>query len=149
MPALWDQQEGEPDAAYAHFLIYRNLGPGRSLDAAYVTANPAARRSKTQQGRAAGNWGAESSRWHWVERADAYDVHVAILVGERAIAAQLALVDTLTPRAQQVAATCEPQTWRELLDTLDVLRDAIPEVAVATLLARPAGQQAGTSPTTD
>src|SRR5262249_28786381 len=32
----WDQQPDEPDAAYSRFLMYRNLGPARTLDAAFA-----------------------------------------------------------------------------------------------------------------
>lgn len=33
----WEQLPDEPDSAYARFLMYRNLGPARSIDAAFKT----------------------------------------------------------------------------------------------------------------
>ncbi len=34
----WTRRPGETSAAYAAFCTYRDLGPGRSLDAAYCQA---------------------------------------------------------------------------------------------------------------
>jgi hypothetical protein len=137
--AAWDRQEGEPAAAYARFLRYRNLGPGRSVAAAYVAGT--SRHKKACDG-PPGSWGREAARWRWVERADAWDVHVGLDLGEHAIAAQLALVDAMARRAQQMALRSEPRTWKELLATLEALARAIPPEAVAVLLTRLAAPQA-------
>jgi hypothetical protein len=46
----WEQQPGEPDAAYVRFLVYRNLGPGRTLRlaSATLTGRSATNRNKPQ-----------------------------------------------------------------------------------------------------
>jgi hypothetical protein len=115
---LWEQQEseGEPAQSYSRFLLYRSLGPGRNLDAAYrlqlQQAGEAPEGARRRQPVAPGNWCKDCIRWRWVERASAWDVHVSLLVGEHAIAAQLGLVDAMARRAQQKALRSEPRTWK-------------------------------------
>ncbi|HEX2864221.1 MAG TPA: hypothetical protein VHN99_06610, partial [Deinococcales bacterium] len=83
---LWDRQQGESPRAYAAFRAYLELGPGRSLDAAYRAAKG------PQKGRTAGRWKAWAAGWSWASRAQALDEHLARveverLEGERAAAA--------------------------------------------------------------
>ena len=42
---LWDRQKDETAIAYSHFLFYRNIGPTRSIDAAYHAYLATARRT--------------------------------------------------------------------------------------------------------
>jgi hypothetical protein len=70
---LWERQPGEPDKAFAAFVAYRDAGRARSLDAVGRLVHGA------QTGRKRGSTGrvrAWSSRWRWVERAQAYDLHL-------------------------------------------------------------------------
>jgi hypothetical protein len=64
----WDQLPEEPDKAYAAFLVYCHLGPGRSIDKAYEIA------TKRTGKEASGTWRYYSDSFHWVERAAAFDV---------------------------------------------------------------------------
>jgi hypothetical protein len=63
----WDRQPGESSKAYAHFCLYRDMGPQRSL------------RKMAKDGRCAAKvrqldrW---SSKWRWVERSQRYDDHL-------------------------------------------------------------------------
>jgi hypothetical protein len=63
--AAWDRQPGEGRAAYDHFCIYRDLGPGRTLEecrkVAGITMNVAE---------------GYSARFSWVARTDQWDAHV-------------------------------------------------------------------------
>ena len=65
----WTRRPGETSTAYAAFCIYRDLGPGRSLDAAYAQAQGLQKGDK----RASGHF----QRWHrdyaWHSRAEAFD----------------------------------------------------------------------------
>ena len=88
----WDQQPGEPAAAYARFLVYRGLGPCRSLD-------KAARAYGGSKGRAPGNWFREAAAWKWQERAQAWDIATFAEVGKRAVVAYLALIEGIATRA--------------------------------------------------
>ena len=71
----WTRLDGETAVAYAAFCVYRDLGPGRSLDAAY-------RKHKGQQKgnkRATGHWTRWYSKFDWKTRAEAYDAHLELL----------------------------------------------------------------------
>jgi hypothetical protein len=75
----WDQQEGEPDDAFARFLVYLNIGPGRRLEDAFEQS----RTGRPGRGRRTGHgrqkaymaWVLEAERRHWRERAHAWDMH--------------------------------------------------------------------------
>jgi len=73
--AIWLRQPGEPAKAYGAFVVYRDLsaeGEGRSLRAVAMRLDRGVRVLQ--------EW---SSRWNWVERADAYLGHLdAIRVAE-------------------------------------------------------------------
>ena len=70
MPALWEQQENEPDSAYAAFMIFRGIMAPRQVTMAFrVWRNdPKARTSGTWQ-----NW---QKLYDWEARATAYDKYV-------------------------------------------------------------------------
>lgn len=69
--ADWEQQPGESGAAYGAFCVFRDLGPGRELTAAYRQAagKPEARQSS-------GCWNSWAGRYRWADRARAYDAHL-------------------------------------------------------------------------
>ena len=63
----WDRQPVESSKAYAHFCLYRDMGPDRSL-------RKLAKDGKcTAKVRQLDRW---SSRWRWVERCHKYDDHL-------------------------------------------------------------------------
>ncbi|TAM68311.1 MAG: hypothetical protein EPN50_05040 [Chloroflexota bacterium] len=61
-PAPWEPQPGESSPAFAAFVMYRDLGPGRSI----TKTAEALGRNRTL----IGDW---SSRWRWQERIAAWD----------------------------------------------------------------------------
>lgn len=64
--AFPDRLPDESPQAYDAFLVFLNLGRGRSIDKAY--------RTKTKKkGRAGGKWFQWSSKHQWVERAETWD----------------------------------------------------------------------------
>lgn len=64
-PALpWQQQQGESGKAYEAFSTYRDLGPGRSI----TTLERTLHKSRALLG----GW---SSRYNWVNRCRAFDLH--------------------------------------------------------------------------
>lgn len=82
---VWERQTNEPSRAYAAFLVFRNLGHGRSLSEAYKRWR--AEEEGTPQGDAprllgaekpdaiypASNWRRWRERWKWDQRATAWD----------------------------------------------------------------------------
>ena len=68
----WKRQKGEGSKAYWAFLRYRDLGPGRSVAKA-VGARQAAKQGKARYFHWWRRWAA---KWHWRERAQAWDDHV-------------------------------------------------------------------------
>jgi hypothetical protein len=93
----WEQQAGEPDDAYARFLVYLNIGPWRRLEDAFK-ASRAGRGKQGRRGRQQDylDWVLEAERRHWRERAHAWDMHrlpqmyEAILVNLAALKAAMA-----------------------------------------------------------
>jgi len=119
---VWEQRDGEPDAAYAHFLVYRDLGPARSLDAAYAAwrrlgpAGPAAERRETPALSPA-NWHRESKQWSWGDRADAWDLSKVLASSKRGLARFTRLVENALGGALQdladAGALDDPQAARD------------------------------------
>jgi hypothetical protein len=73
-PEPWERQEGEPAKAYAGFIAYRDLDTSvRSVDKAALTADPegSARRVRPADSK----WLHWATDYHWVARADAWDLH--------------------------------------------------------------------------
>ena len=69
---VWTRRPGETRAAYAAFCTYRDLGPRRSLLAAYQQGGGHKKGTKGAQ-QTSGHW----KRWYrgheWRSRAEAYD----------------------------------------------------------------------------
>jgi hypothetical protein len=86
---------GESARAYAAYLAYEEMGPGRSRAAVTAGTDKAPRGQRL----AAGHIGRWSVRWRWVERAAAHDR----LVEEQVRAAQLADAIEYRKRAAQQA----------------------------------------------
>jgi hypothetical protein len=64
----------ESPRAYRAFCVYRDLGPGRSLDQAWELFCAASDPTKDRgSARRPGHWAAWSQKYQWVERAEAYD----------------------------------------------------------------------------
>jgi hypothetical protein len=65
----WEPQPGESALAYARFIAYRDLGFGRSVEAAWRGANP-----NRAGGRPPGCWFRQCKRWNWPQRAARWDI---------------------------------------------------------------------------
>jgi hypothetical protein len=70
----WDRLEHETPKAFQAFLTYRDLGPGRSVRAAYEH-----RTGKTLKGNPPAHYGRWSADFGWYRRAAAYDDETARL----------------------------------------------------------------------
>jgi hypothetical protein len=83
----WERCRGESGKAFAAFRLYLGLGVGRSVQAAWLQFCEATRSAGEEQAprktqNAPGHWTNWSTRWGWVERADAHDDHQYALAEE-------------------------------------------------------------------
>lgn len=136
-PKLWSQLQDESDTAYIRFLIYRDLGPARSIDAAYAAhqGEEAAKGSKRQQ-RAPGQWTNDSAQYRWPERARAWDRALLVdLVPEAAGMIFHAVNETARATLQQLqSGKLRPRTWPQLMGTVTILASFIsPETIRAAI----------------
>lgn len=71
----WEQRNGEPARWFARFNIYRLLGPQRSLLRAERTERATSALTTTPKPipHVTGGWIRNAQRWHWQERAQAWD----------------------------------------------------------------------------
>lgn len=128
----WEQQDGEPDNSFARFLAYRNMGPTRSIDKAFA--------SYVENGsvswRSSGQWYVASSKWNWIARASAYDVH---LLSEAGKLAAVAFVNAITAYARRLLEAIsdgdiKPEKWADITGALETLAKFIPSETVKALV---------------
>ncbi len=133
----WEQLDGEPNEAYARFLVYRNLGPARSVLLAYASLRSAAPRSKDKPTqRAPRIWWENYRAFQWKDRAAAWDVsQMANAVPEAATTIFKLMGETARACLAEVAnGNIKPQSFVELKDMVVILGNFIsPEVISATI----------------
>lgn len=137
----WDQLPNEPNEAYARFMMYRNMGPGRTLLAAYSAhvatfrnaATDAIKRQKTQQ--VPGHWGEDSARWRWGDRADAYDIHILHTHGEKLSKLWVGILVLAAEKCAQKLAQpgCRPKDFMQAVSVIDKLAAFLSPDAVKKL----------------
>lgn len=157
MSEPWDQLDGEPNEAYVRFLIYRNLGPGRTVDLAYnayvaqlpsdpakgAKGKPDKRRRPTPkpETRASSTWWDNSRTYEWQQRATAWDIATfKAVVPDGAIAIMHVIAETakVALRALQ-SGTLKPTSWGELIDGVGLLASFVGAETVHNLLAGSSG----------
>lgn len=129
----WDQQPGEPPEAYARFLVYRNLGPARTIEAAYK-ANAEGRKSGKPVSRS-GHWEEDSRTHNWVERSTRWDIHNLTTAGAGAVAKFVRIIDLVALRSLEALedGNIKPTDWAGLVNALDKLGAYIPAETVAQI----------------
>lgn len=156
-PQPWEQLPDEPNECYVRFLIYRNLGPGRTVDLAYnayvaqMPTDPAKvpkgkpdrrRRPTPKPGtRASSSWWENSREHEWQQRATAWDIYTfKAVVPDGAIAIMHVVAETakVALRALQTG-TLKPTSWGELINGVELLTSFISADAVHNLLGGGAG----------
>jgi hypothetical protein len=128
---------GEPAGAYVRFLHYLNLGPGRSLAAAYsVYRGEAAEGTKRHQ--VPGKWRADSSRWQWCRRAAAWDAANLTETGRKTVICFAAALESLARTTMEAWSNPEltPSTFKEAVLLLQVVGSFISADAVRALIAQ-------------
>jgi hypothetical protein len=75
-PEPWARQPGEPNRLFHLYTHYRDLGPTRSIDRAFVAHRTACQGRPEGGKRASRHWQRTAVRWGWRERAEAWDAEV-------------------------------------------------------------------------
>lgn len=86
MTDLWDQLPGESSKAYAAFVIYRDLGPRRSIEEASRLYHDRPNSSPRRR-RASGQIRHWAERWNWPARAVAWDQSLEVAKRDKQIEA--------------------------------------------------------------
>ncbi len=134
---LWERLPNEPESAYARFLVYRNLGLGRTLHAAYG----AVCRAKESQPKVhlPINWKRESKEHRWPERARAWDVFVLLETGNESVKSYVKLIALFAKNALESledGKAMKPMTFDEAVKALDILSKVISKEAIDAFFAR-------------
>lgn len=136
----WDRLKGEPTATYARFLSYRNLGPLRTLAGAYRAHGGAPKGTeRSEAAEAPGSWRRECLKYGWAERAAAWDVANLRRDGREAAVAFVSAIRRLGLKALEAMARDDvaPQSWADVLETMDRLNALISPEAIEALSADP------------
>lgn len=134
-PKVWEQLSNEPNEAYTRFLIYRNLGMNRSLDAAYEIGAGKAPKGKKKQP-AAGQWTKDSTTYKWRERATTWDAWQLVNVVPEATTTIFRLIQETAKVSleQLLSGAIKPTNFAELKEVVTLLANFIsPEVITATI----------------
>ena len=149
----WDQIVGESNEAYARFLVYRNLGPTRSLAVAYaytytlgspkatkrVKSRRSAKATKSSKSlvstKVSGQWNKDSSQFQWQARATAWDIEMLTQVGQQTVVKFVTLLDdaVLMTLKHLKETKRKPRTWLDLFNAIKILGDFIPAETVAQI----------------
>lgn len=119
----WDRLPDETDAQYAQFLVFRDLGPSRTLARAYrqylkhFDTTPGARKGPS------GAFKETAAARRWRERAEAWDVWRLLTYGARIAPLYVAAVEQMTKKLLAASQRIRPgqKGWRDVLDTLGAI----------------------------
>ena len=120
----WEQRPDEPARAYARFRRYLSLGPKRTLLKAFKAAAKKALKGKKK--RVSGQWVSDSRSYDWRERAAAWDADRFARQGETMVLRYMAGLSRATDRLFASLDTVKPETWKEFIDGLTAIQNAIP-----------------------
>jgi len=143
----WERLDGEPEVAYARFLLYRNLGPARTLEAAYSISCRAKAKDSTKR-HIPGSWGEECARYSWRERATAWDIAQLETIVPGSVATIYTAIGEFAKVTldQLQSGKVRPRNWAQVMAALNVLANFVtPETADAAR-ARLVGKTAGDAP---
>jgi hypothetical protein len=122
---------GESDDEYRKFLIFRGLGPDRSMLKAYKKYAP--ERSAYS---VSGDWSRAAKRNHWQERARAFDKDCLDRAGKASVyELTLLLKDCIRVMGKAIrSGNVKPESWSQLLEGITLVSQIIPPSAVAAML---------------
>jgi hypothetical protein len=129
----WAQLPGESGDAYARFLIFRNLGPRRSLRRAYhhyLTVHDGFTGGKERL-HVPGQWCADSADHFWIDRAAAWDVRNLTAYGARLASLHVQSITSIAEKNARYARKLKPgdDGWAGLVASVKVVGEYLtPEV---------------------
>jgi hypothetical protein len=135
VPKPYDRQPGETQAAYTHFLYYRNLGPTRTIANAYRKyMEDGGHKPKGKNRQTSGHWHREANRHNWHDRALSWDIDNLQSQGEQVIIFQMELLKAIQQRVlESLENGIAPDKFEDLIKTLELLSKIIPGEAAASL----------------
>jgi len=118
-PKPWDQLPDEPITAYRRFMIYRDLGPLRTIEKAYKAFKGNAKHSNSVPGM----WGKDSVDYNWLNRATFWDIEMMSEHGTQAVINWvLSLVELSEQTLEEMqSGRLKPRSFEQVLGALDVL----------------------------
>lgn len=125
MSDIWDQQQNEPDDAYARFTTYLTLGPTRSIVAAQAihTGKPKATKGHKRPS-VSGSWKNDAVTFNWVARADAWDAYRGLKAVEQSEHIVSQLYHDCVVKLLELARKRTPKNYMEFLEGFKVLMTA-------------------------
>lgn len=134
----WDRLSVEDDLDYSYFLVFRNLGPRRTLRAAYrhfASSFGNAQKTPLSGVNVPEKWKSLRRENRWVERASAWDVHCLKSVGCRVAVNQSQAILSLSREAVRTArkVRLDPEQPAELLDVMRTIQGYLTPDAVAAV----------------
>lgn len=121
----WDRLPDEPKAAYARFLFFLTLGPGRTVQGAY--REYCGEKKGTER---PGSWTRESTRFRWLDRSRDWDIATHRKAVDEAASYLTALT---TEIARTALATIKmgskpgSRAWASILKTYETITSRIPD----------------------
>ena len=112
----WDQLPDEPITAYRNFLVYRDIGPGRTFEKAYEV-------KKGVKKRIPGSFQRQANDYRWQERATAWDIEQMSQYGTKAVINWVLSIVELSEQTliEIQSGRLKPRSFDQLLGALDVL----------------------------
>lgn len=142
----WDQQPGESDERYTRFLLYRNIGPSRSLRKAYYhyLQEYDGFRGPIKGVRPPHQWAADSSQWGWVARSSAWDVHNLTGHGSRIVALHFQAMTKVAEKNLKWAARLDPgdDGFADLIRSMQMIQNMLTPDLVRGIKDEPARRPA-------
>lgn len=130
---IWERRRSESQTAYARFLFYRNLGPGRTLQAAWQAYHASVPdRTESDAGIVSGQWKQDSADYDWPARAAAWDVHNLTEASAAVVCDYVAVLQGAARKALEKLSQADfvIPDWESFLETIRALGEYIPREAV-------------------
>jgi hypothetical protein len=140
----WEQHEGEPEDSYIRFLYYRNLGPTRSLDAAYLLYVQSGEIETKEKGvvlvtkrnkpsRASGQWREDASTYSWEFRANQWDINNLSIAGKSVISDFYEMLSLMTFQTLETIreGKLKPTSYSQILEGMALIGSIVSPEAIA------------------